>query len=159
MAEPLVIIEDSREQSPLDFSCFRGVETLRQGLKTADYSIQQYEDQICFERKSVQDLVGTLIGGHTRFLREMERMQPFREKYILVEHSPSVLFNYCLRHGWQRKFDTIIQSLLAYACHYSVRVRFCRDRADMAEYIVKKSREFIAKKGGQDGTQEKTDTD
>ena len=32
-------------------------------------------------------------------------------------------------------------------------------REDMAKYIVRKSREFIAKKGGQDGTQEKTDTD
>lgn len=159
MAERLTIIEDTRESAPLDFSSFRGVESVRQGLKTGDYSIAGFQDKLTFERKSVQDLVGTLIGGHSRFLREMERMQAFDEKYILVEHSPSVLFNYCLRHGWQRKFDTIIQSLLAYACHYSVRVRFCRDRADMAEYIVKKSREFIAKKGGQDGTQEKTDTD
>lgn len=139
----IIIIEDSREQTPLDFSGFRGVESVRQGLKTGDYSIQGYEDAICFERKSVQDLVGTLIGGHERFLREMERMKDFEIKYILVEHSPSIVYHYCNTHGWQNKFDIIIQSLLAYAYHYQVRVRFCKDREDMAKYIVTKAREFL----------------
>lgn len=152
----LVIIQDTRETLPLDFSGFRGVETARQGLKTGDYSIVGYEDSVCFERKSVQDLVGTLIGGHERFLRELDRMRNFEEKYILVEHTPTILFNYCRNHGWQKKFDTIIQSLLAYACHYDVRVRFCKDREDMAQYIVKKSREYIEKKGGQDGEKAET---
>jgi hypothetical protein len=38
---------------------------------------------------------------------------------------------------------------LAYACHYQVRVRFCKDREDMAEYIVKKAREFLREQGEQ----------
>lgn len=157
MAERLTILEDSREQSPLDFSGFRGVATIRQGLKTADYSIQGYESYLVFERKSVQDLVGTLVRGHERFLRELDRMRNFEEKYILIEHTPTILFNYCLKHGWQRKFDMIIQSLLAYANHYQVHVHFCKDRADMADYIVRKSREFLKKKGGQDGEKAETD--
>ena len=157
--QKITIIEDSREQSPLDFGGMRGVCSVRQGLKTGDYSIQGYEDKICFERKSVPDLVGTLIRGHERFLREMERMNTYEVKYILVEHTAGTVYRYCDKHGWEYKFDTIIQSLLAYAYHYHVRVKFCKDREDMAKYIVRKSREFIAKKGGQDGTQEKTDTD
>ena len=139
----IIIVEDSREQTPLSFDGFRGIEVVRYGLKTGDYSIQGYESAICFERKSVQDLVGTLIGGHERFLREMERMKGFQEKYILVENTPVMLYSYCVKHGWNYKFNTIIQSLLAYAYHYQVRVRFCKDRNDMAEYIVKKSREFV----------------
>lgn len=157
MAEPLTIITDSREQRELDFSRFKGVATIRQGLKTGDYSIAGFENSYCIERKSVEDLVGTLIGGHERFLREMERMRDFDEKYILVEHTPTILFNYCRNHGWQRKFDTIIQSLLAYACHYDVRVRFCKDREDMAQYIVKKSREYVERKGGQNAEKAETD--
>lgn len=140
---------DTREALPLSFDGFRGVDTVRSGLRTGDYSIQGYEDTICFERKSVQDLVGTLIGGHERFLREMERMRSFKAKYILIEHTPDILYNYCAKHGWQRKFNTIIQSLLAYACYYQVRVRFCKDREDMAEYIVKKAREFLKEQGDQ----------
>lgn len=139
----ITIVQDSREQTPLSFHNFRGIETVRQGLKTGDYSVLGHESEICFERKSVQDLVGTLIGGHERFLREMERMRDFKAKYILVEHSPEILYTYCAKHGWGYKFNTIIQSLLAYACHYQVRVRFCKDREDMANYIVKKAREFV----------------
>lgn len=139
----ITIVQDSREQTPLSFHNFRGIETVRQGLKTGDYSVLGHESEICFERKSVQDLVGTLIGGHERFLREMERMRDFKAKYILIEHSPEILYAYCAKHGWGHKFNTIIQSLLAYACHYQVRVRFCKDREDMANYIVKKAREFV----------------
>lgn len=149
----LTLILDTREQDELDFSKFRDVDVIRQGLKTGDYSVQGYEDRACFERKSVQDLVGTLIGGHDRFLREMERMRDFEAKYILVEHSPTTLYSYCIKHGWGYKFNTIIQSLLAYAYHYQVRVRFCKDREDMAKYIVTKAREFLKEKGEQDEIQ------
>lgn len=137
------IVTDTREQLNLDFTGFKDVEVVRTKLDAGDYSVSGYESLITFERKSVQDLVGTLIGGHERFLRELERMKSYKEKYILVEHSPTILFTYCCKHGWENKFDTIIQSLLAYAYHYQVRVRFCKDREDMAKYIVRKSREFV----------------
>ena len=143
MIKNLTIIEDSREQTPLDFMGYRGIDVIRHGLKTGDYSIAGYENEICFERKSVGDLVGTLIGGHERFLREMERMKDFKVKYILVEHTAGTVYRYCEKHGWEYKFDTIIQSLLAYAYHYQVRVRFCKNRDDMAKYIVDKSREYL----------------
>ena len=139
----ITLICDTREQTPLQFCGFRGIESVRSGLKTGDYSIQGYEDQITFERKSVQDLVGTLCQGRDRFERELERMRPFEEKYILIEHSPSILFSYCMKHGWVKKFDMIIQSLHSFQHRYGVQVRFCKDREYMAEYIVKKAREFI----------------
>lgn len=142
----ITIIEDSREQTPLDFKSCKGVDVVRQGLKTGDYSAQGYENQICFERKSVPDLVGTLIGGHERFLREMDRMKEYEEKYILVEHTAGTVYRYCERHGVEYKFDIIIQSLLAYAYHYGVRIRFCKNREDMANYIVSKTREFVKQK-------------
>lgn len=149
----ITIIEDTRETLPLSFDGFRDVTVIRQGLKTGDYSVQGYEDRICFERKAIGDAVSTLINGHTRFLKEMERMRDFEANYILIEHSPSVLYNYCARHGWQNKFDVVVQSLLAYAYHYHCRVRFCKDREDMAKYIVTKAREFLKEKGEQDETQ------
>lgn len=149
----LTIIEDTRESLPLDFTGIKNVEVVRQGLKTGDYSIVGHEDKICFERKSVPDLVGTLIGGHERFLREMDRMKDYEVKYILVEHTAGTVYRYCEKMGWELKFDTIIQSLLAYAYHYHVRVRFCKDREDMAKYIVAKSREYL--KGKEEQWKEK----
>lgn len=145
------IIEDTREIRPLSFAKFKNIEVVRTKLDAGDYSIACYENVISFERKSVQDLVGTLVGGHQRFLRELERMKDYEEKYILVEHSPTILYSYCVKHGWENKFNIIIQSLLAYACHYGIRVRFCKDRDDMASYIVRKSKEFLEGKEKKDG--------
>ena len=144
----ITVVEDSREQTPLSFDGFRGVDVVRYGLKTGDYSIQNKEDKICFERKSVPDLVQTLIEGHSRFLKEIERMKSFKRAYILIEHTAGTVYRYCERHGWEGRFDTIIQSLLAYACHAGVRIRFCKDRQDMAAYIVKKSKEFLEEENG-----------
>lgn len=156
----LKIIVDTREQDGLSFEGHRGVESMRSGLKTGDYSVQGYEDKICFERKSVADLVGTLIGGHERFLREMDRMKDFKVKYILVERTAGAVYRYCEKQGWEYKFDVIMQSLLAYAYHYQVRVRFCKDREDMATYIVKKSREFLKEqeRKGEEQCQENQNT-
>lgn len=140
------IIVDTREQDSLPLGDIRGVEVVRQGLKTGDYSLVGHEDEICFERKSVPDLVGTLIGDHSRFLKEIERMKSFEEKYILVEHTAGTVYRYCERKGWENKFDIIIQSLLAYACHCGIRVRFCKNRDEMSAYIVRKSKEFLKEK-------------
>ena len=141
----LQIIEDTRETLPLSFAKFKDVEVIRTKLDAGDYSIVGFQNKISFERKSVGDAVSTLIGGHQRFLRELERMKSYEERYILIEHSPTVLYNYCATHGWQHKFDIVIQSLLAYAHHYNCRVRFCKNRDDMAAYIVRKCKEFVEK--------------
>lgn len=141
----ITIITDSREQLSLDFSKFKNVDVIRKKLDTGDYSVSGYEDSLCIERKAINDVVSTLISNHQRFLREMERTKTYKERYILIEHSPSILYNYCAKRGWQKKFDTVIQSLLAYAYHYNTRIRFCKNREDMTNYVVKKCREFMEK--------------
>ena len=153
MAQEITIIQDTREALPLDFTGFRGISSIRAGLKTGDYSIAGYEDKICFERKSVPDLISTLSAGHERFLREVERMKSYEESYILIEHTASIACHYCDRHGWAEKYDTAMQSLFAYAFHCPLRVVWCKNREYMAKYIVKKSREFIKTKGEQNDNQ------
>lgn len=147
----MIIACDTREQKPLPFATLRGVDTEFYKLDAGDYSIKGYETAITFERKSIPDLVGTLIRGHERFLRELERMQNYDEKYLLIEHNPITLYDYCFQHGWQGKVNTIFGSLLAYACHYHLRIRFCKDRKDMASYIVRKSKEFLERKEKENG--------
>lgn len=84
-----VILTDTREQNPLDLARFNnwiaGQTTAT--LKTGDYTVQGMEDLLCLERKSLPDLVGTLMHGRERFFREMERMQAFPYRAILVEAS------------------------------------------------------------------------
>lgn len=65
------IIIDTREQ---DFLSFGNVKTSRAKLEYGDYALQN-DQTVAVERKSLQDLIGTLIAGYDRFAREIERCQ------------------------------------------------------------------------------------
>ena len=74
------IVVDSREQDPLSFS----FPTITDGLSTGDYSIAGLEDDFAVERKSISDLVGSLTSGRDRFMRELQRLQAYPFKRLLI---------------------------------------------------------------------------
>jgi ERCC4-type nuclease len=76
------IITDSREQSPL---VFQNLPSIVAGLTTGDYSVLGLEDDFCVERKTLPDLYGSLTSGRDRFMRELQRMNayPFRRLLII----------------------------------------------------------------------------
>lgn len=92
--QPVTIIQDTREQRPLDFSPFPNVTVEVAKLWPGDYSIKGYEKSIAFERKSVADLIGTLKNGYAgrhalrrlRFDYELEEFERhFDRAFIIVE--------------------------------------------------------------------------
>lgn len=87
---PVVLI-DTREQNPFSFSRFRnwiGDERVAT-LATGDYSVEGMEHLLSLERKSLSDLISTLMHNRQRFWRECERLQQFAHRAILVEASYS----------------------------------------------------------------------
>lgn len=91
--EPFCIIVDTREQTPLPFP--PSVPTERGTLKQGDYSVKGYEDSFAVERKSLEDLIGSLIGkkelvdGTIRYNRdrlreEFERLRGYDFRYVCV---------------------------------------------------------------------------
>ncbi|MGC2303509.1 ERCC4 domain-containing protein [Candidatus Binatus sp.] len=84
----LTILIDSREQLPLSF---RGISTLRAGLKTGDYSCTangiDLRDVVAIERKSIGDLLGCIGGQRDRFERELERLAKLRYRALVIEGS------------------------------------------------------------------------
>ena len=54
------ILCDTREQSPYTFDRYQGVTVERAALQTCDYSLAGLHDHIGLERKSLDDLTGTL---------------------------------------------------------------------------------------------------
>lgn len=75
---------DSREQSPWGFGNIRGkdrlliyVERVVTTLKTGDYSIEGYRDEVTIERKSLDDLVNCCGKERARFEEEHRRLQQF----------------------------------------------------------------------------------
>jgi DNA excision repair protein ERCC-4 len=79
----IILVQDTREQNgygPL-FQTPHVVGTLTAG----DYSVLGLEELISIERKSFQDLLGSLTGGRERFESEMKRARHFHRFFILVE--------------------------------------------------------------------------
>ena len=80
----VTLIVYTREQQPCVFSA-PGVHTIRRALPTGDYSVEGFEDRVAVERKTLDDLVGSLIRARDRFLREMRRFETYEARCIVVE--------------------------------------------------------------------------
>ena len=82
-----VIIVDTREQTPYEFLGFKnwiGGSTRRK-LDFGDYSVVGMERLIRLERKSLSDLITTLMQNRQRFFKECAGLARFRHAAILVE--------------------------------------------------------------------------
>ena len=60
----MVIVIDTREQRPLDFSFWKDVTVQRRELWPGDYTVLGGAQYLAVERKSVSDLVGTMKTGY-----------------------------------------------------------------------------------------------
>lgn len=86
--KPIVLI-DTREKSPFDFTRFPNwiAEGKRQKLKAGDYSVQGMEDLLVLERKTLTDLITTLIQQRSRFFKVCEKLAQYRWRALFVEAS------------------------------------------------------------------------
>ena len=129
----LTIIEDTREQTPLDFSSFHFVEVVRATLKSGDYSIRGYETQFAIERKSLADLIGTITKGHDRFERELERLMSYQFAAVVIEAS-----EIALRTGHYRSClspRSAVGMITAFEVRYRIPFHFCGNRPMAAQRI------------------------
>jgi len=94
MIEPLRIVIDTREQTPWSWEPSDAVTEIH-GLSAGDYALWQdcesvkgrdsYAVRFAIERKSLDDFLGTISSGWERFQRELERMQTFPARVVIVE--------------------------------------------------------------------------
>jgi ERCC4-type nuclease len=84
-----VVLVDSREQLPFDFSRYPNwiAGEKRTALRVGDYTVEGMEDILLLERKSLSDLITTLMQNRARFFAGCEKMTQYRWRAILVEAS------------------------------------------------------------------------
>jgi ERCC4-type nuclease len=84
--KPTVVI-DTREKEPFEFKGLRNwiERTTRRKLDVGDYSIVGMERVLRLERKSLTDLITTLMQYRNRFFKECEGLARFRHSALLVE--------------------------------------------------------------------------
>jgi DNA excision repair protein ERCC-4 len=138
-----MVVVDSREQKPLWKS-----EVTRKGLKTGDYSILNYEDQIAIERKSAIDLFCTLGKGHKRFREELERAKALDYFAIIIEES----YLNCLHktfigaHHSCMKGETVMAILFSLHIKYGIKVFFTNNRLESQTLIKEIFKSFLKNK-------------
>ena len=95
-APDFTVIIDTREQEGYYFGKFNTCAgMIEEKLDTGDYSIQGMEDKICVERKGcVEELAQNLGSKKTTFLKEIERMESFPHKFLVLEFSLEELLKF-----------------------------------------------------------------
>ena len=77
---------DTREQNPLRFE---NVPSERATLECGDYGVRGFSEPSCrrfiIERKSLDDLCGTLGKGRDRFMREVELLMRYQFRALVIE--------------------------------------------------------------------------
>lgn len=86
--KPHVLI-DTREKDPFYFKeHYNWIEGVQwETLKAGDYTVAGMESLLILERKSLPDLISTLIHERERFFRQCELMAGYRWRALLVEAS------------------------------------------------------------------------
>ena len=137
---PFTIIIDTREQTPLAFD--KQYPTIRTGLETGDYSILGHEHTFTIERKSLADLVGTIIHDRERFKRELERMRGYEFKRVLVTAPFEVVKYGPYKHSLANP-KSVIASIASFEVRYGVPFAFARTPQEASERVIDWVRMFV----------------
>lgn len=117
---------------------------VRKKLDAGDYSAPGLESVVAFERKTLQDLIGTLFGTRTnalgegvsnceRFVAELERLRSFERRAIVVEDSIDAVRMHQYRSRTAPK--TVLARLYSFWVDYDIPVIWAGSRAG-AEHFV-----------------------
>ena len=141
--ENLTLTIDSREQQPYSFTDHK---TIIQSLPIGDYGLFNCPD-IAVERKSIDDLIGSLTSGRERFEKELQKGSQLPYFSLVIEASLSDLANG--KYQSQMLPKSAVQSLLSWSVKYGVHIFFCENR-EYAEKVtlsllLKHARQFYQK--------------
>jgi ERCC4-type nuclease len=103
----------------------------RATLGEADYTTPALRSIAVIERKSVSDFCSTISHGRDRFEREMQRLQAYRWKCILVEGDLSGVYRSTRVHP-----HSIIGSIASFFARWDVPTLFVGNAAGCGRLIA-----------------------
>ncbi len=130
-----VVVVDTREQNPLDFSrfadWFAGIE--RTTLKLGDYSIAGLENLCVVERKDLADLVHSCTTDRCVFIKRLRQMAQYPHRLLLVTSTLSQVKSPYSYAGVNP--NRITQSLIAILAGLQVPF-LCSETHELGEELV-----------------------
>jgi ERCC4-type nuclease len=132
----LVLKVDSREQEPLKFKDGVFDEIVVEGLPVGDYwaELDGKELPLCFERKALGDLFGTMTAGYRRFKKELSRAKEFGLRIVLVIEGSMREVEAGYRYS-QFPGRAMLKKLAMLYVRYDLEYHFFNDRREMARFI------------------------
>lgn len=130
------IIVDSREQLPL---WIVGNKVLRKKLLVGDYTTDILENSFCIERKSGQDLYGSILQGHVRFRKELVRASINNIKLVIFVECSKKDFSLKKFAGGERRKcpgETLIKIITTISKRHNVEVVWCASRSALIKKIL-----------------------
>jgi hypothetical protein len=85
---PVVVI-DSQEHMGYKFERFTNwfSGTIRRRLPVGDYTLQGMEEEVAVERKTLADLISSIIHDRKDFIEKCKRLSGFKKKCLVIEGS------------------------------------------------------------------------
>lgn len=129
------IIIDTREQKPLKFP---GHEVIYKKLDEGDYNVEELIPYIVFERKSLQDLYGSIVQDHARFKKEILRAKDKGKIfYIFIEGTLEEFYYFkWATRLYEMKPNVLSKIINTMIERYSLIIVECDGRVDMSKKIL-----------------------
>lgn len=134
------LIQDSREQLPLTFNADKFHEVVVEGLPVGDYVVEIWTgstwQQVPFavDRKSLNDLYGTMTSGYDRWKRCMERAKESGCHLVLaIEETMTTVHSGCKYSTFTG--DSMLKKLAMLEVRYDLEVRYFNGRREMSRWI------------------------
>jgi ERCC4-type nuclease len=130
-----VILVDTREQSPFDFSRFEGwfAGIEKKPPKLGDYSVAGLEDVCVVERKDLPDLIHSLTTDRSVFVNRLRRMSRYPHRLLVITAAVSQVKS-PYPHGGTNP-NRITQSLIAVLAGLQVPF-LCTETHELGEELV-----------------------
>ena len=128
----ITVVVDTREQEPYTFDS-EGVTATRRALPAGDYSLEGWEAAVAVERKTLEDLVSTVIRSRKRFRTELERLAGYKAACIVVEANLGDILARSYRSGAHP--NAVVGSVLSIVVDFGVPVFFCSVRQGARAFV------------------------
>lgn len=131
---PVQILIDTREQKPLWL-----LSDAIQKLHVGDYTTKKLLGKFHIERKSLEDLYGTMTNGHSRFKRELKRAKDTKCKLVIfVEGTYEDFCNKNFKRGDERKIkgETLCRIIRTFQKNHKIEVVWHPNRITMMKSVL-----------------------
>ena len=132
----MILIRDTREQSKLLFPS--EIEVIDKKLDFGDYGCELSDGHfvpIVHERKSINDIFGTLGQGYDRFKREIIRCQEAKFRMILLIEGTLTKVGKGIKHS-ARNPDSLLDQIFTLFVRYKIIPVFAKDPTEASRWIT-----------------------